>query len=125
MCQGGSIAPRKPLPGPCCRSRDGCTARSTWAGDLLHGDFHRHNCWRPDRATSPIDPKPMLGEPEYDVASFVWNPLRPRCGSTSPSGGWRRSQRPASRGRIRAWAVIRGAYLGADENDTAVLRALV
>ena len=27
--------------------------------------------------------------------------------------------------RMRAWAVIRGAYLGADENEVQVLRALV
>ena len=27
--------------------------------------------------------------------------------------------------RMRAWAVIRGAYLGADENEERVLRALV
>ena len=27
--------------------------------------------------------------------------------------------------RMRAWTVIRGAYLGADENEERVLRALV
>ena len=27
--------------------------------------------------------------------------------------------------RMRAWAVIRGVYLGADENETEVLRALL
>ena len=27
--------------------------------------------------------------------------------------------------RMRAWAVIRGAYLGADEHEERVLRALV
>jgi len=25
-----------------------------------------------------IDPKAMLGEPEYDVPSFLWNPIQTR-----------------------------------------------
>jgi hypothetical protein len=28
-------------------------------------------------------------------------------------------------GRIRAWSVIRGAYLGAEEDEAQVLRALL
>lgn len=73
-----------------------------------------------------IDPKPMLGEPEYDVAPFLWNPLgyRRRRDVTE-----RRLAAFASAGldeaRMRAWAVIRGSYLGADDDDVDVLRALV
>ena len=42
---------------------------------LVHGDFHHHNILRSARGWLAIDPKPMLGEPEYDVPSFLWNPL--------------------------------------------------
>ena len=68
----------------------------------------------------------MLGEPEFDVASFLWNPL----GSTMRLDVTeRRLAAFAAAGldeeRMRAWAVIRGAYLGADENEERVLRSLV
>ena len=42
---------------------------------LVHGDFHHHNILRSERGPVAIDPKPMLGEPEYDVPSFLWNPI--------------------------------------------------
>ena len=93
---------------------------------LVHGDFHHHNFLRSARGHLAIDPKPMLGEPEYDVASFLWNPLpyRMRLDVTE-----QRLAAFAAAGldedRMRAWAVIRGAYLGADAGETEVLRALV
>jgi streptomycin 6-kinase len=93
---------------------------------LVHGDFHHHNLLASGSRYVAIDPKPMLGEPEYDVASFLWNPLAStmRLDVTE-----RRLAAFAEVGldeeRMRAWAVIRGAYLGADENETTVLRALV
>jgi streptomycin 6-kinase len=93
---------------------------------LVHGDFHHHNLLASTRGHLAIDPKPMLGEPEYDVASFLWNPLhyRMRLDVTE-----RRLAAFAAAGlddeRMRAWAVIRGAYLGADASEAEVLRALV
>jgi streptomycin 6-kinase len=93
---------------------------------LVHGDFHHHNVLQSARGPVAIDPKAMLGEPEYDVPSFLWNPLpyRMRLDVTEC-----RLAAFAAAGldeeRMRMWAVIRGAYLGADENETAVLRALV
>ena len=55
----------------------------------------------------------MLGDPEFDVPSFLWNPLG------SEMTAERTEQRIAAfaaagldEGRIRAWTVIRGAYLG-------------
>jgi streptomycin 6-kinase len=95
-------------------------------GTLVHGDFHHHNLLQSARGPVAIDPKPMLGEPEYDIPSFLWNPLpyRMRLEVTE-----RRLAAFAAAGldeeRMRTWAVIRGAYLGADENETEVLRALV
>ena len=93
---------------------------------LIHGDFHHHNILRSQRGYIAIDPKPMLGEPEYDVPSFVRNPL---AYSMRPDVTERRLAAFADAGldeeRMRAWAIIRGAYLGADEAETATLRALL
>ena len=66
----------------------------------------------------------MLGEPEFDVPSFLWNPLdedmtlartRHRLAAFAAAG--------LDEERMRAWTVIRGAYLRVTEVD--VLRALV
>jgi len=95
-------------------------------GLLVHGDFHHHNILRDVDRHVAIDAKAMLGEREYDVASFLWNPL----GTTMQLDVTeRRLAAFAAAGldqeRMRAWAVIRGAYLGADEQEKRVLRALV
>ena len=93
---------------------------------LVHGDFHHHNILQSARGPLAIDPKPMLGEPEYDVPSFLWNPIpyRMRLDVTE-----RRLATFAAAGldeqRMRKWAVIRGAYLGAEEDEIEVLRVLV
>jgi streptomycin 6-kinase len=93
---------------------------------LVHGDFHHHNILRSARGPLAIDPKPMLGEPEYDIPSFLWNPIpyRMRLDVTE-----RRLAAFAAAGldeqRMRMWAVIRGAYLGAEDDEIEVLRALV
>jgi streptomycin 6-kinase len=93
---------------------------------LVHGDFHHHNILRSSRGYLAIDPKPMLGEPEYDVPSFLWNPIPHRMRRDVTE---RRLAAFAAagldEGRMRFWGVIRGAYLGADENESEVLRALV
>jgi streptomycin 6-kinase len=93
---------------------------------LVHGDFHHHNILRSERGFLGIDPKPMLGEPEYDVPSFLWNPLpyRMRLDVTE-----RRLEAFAAAAldqeRMRVWTVIRGAYLGADPDEAEVIRALL
>ncbi len=95
-------------------------------GTLVHGDFHHHNILDAGGRHLAIDPKPMLGEPEYDVPSFLWNPLsyRLRLDVTE-----QRLAAFAAAGldeeRMRAWSVIRGAYLGADDDEAEVLQALL
>ena len=93
---------------------------------LVHGDFQHHNILRSTRGPVAIDPKPMLGEREYDVPSFLWNPIpyrmrldvtKRRLAAFAAAG--------LDEGRMRIWGVIRGAYLGADENESEVLRGLV
>jgi hypothetical protein len=70
------------------------------------------------------------GEPEFDVPPFLWNPIwheftgaasERRLGAFAAAGldPW----------RMRAWSVIRGAYLGADldfgASELRVLRSLI
>ncbi len=85
---------------------------------LVHGDLHHHNIVRSERGWLAIDPKPMLGEPEYDVAPFLWNPLPLRLRAEVLEA---RIAAFAAAGldeeRIRAWTVIRGSYLLPDEAD--------
>ena len=91
---------------------------------LIHGDFHHHNILRSERGWLAIDPKPMLGEPEYDVPSFLWNPLpcrlrveqlEARLAAFVAAG--------LDEERIRMWTVIRGAYL--QPQEAPALLALV
>jgi len=93
---------------------------------LVHGDFHHHNIIRAGDRWVAIDPKAMLGEPEFDAPSFLWNPL---AHVMLPEVTERRLEAFAAagldQGRMRAWAVIRGAYLGAGEEEERVLRALL
>ena len=89
---------------------------------LVHGDFHHHNVLLSARGWLAIDPKPMLGEPEYDVPPFLWNPLPTRLRHVEE-----RIAAFVAAGldeeRIRQWAVIRGAYL--QPQLAAELRALL
>ena len=94
---------------------------------LIHGDLHHHNILDAGGRYVAIDPKPMLGEPEFDVPPFLWNPVD--GDEISLEHTERRLAAFAAAGldeeRMRAWGVIRGAILGVDEPDVAVLRALV
>ncbi len=80
---------------------------------VVHGDFHHHNLLQHGERWIAIDPKAMLGEPEFDVPPLLWNPI-----GITPTR--ERSERIiaafAAAGldaeRIRQWAIVRGAYLG-------------
>jgi len=79
----------------------------------VHGDFHHHNLLRHGDRWLVIDPKPMVGEPEFDVPTFMWNPIGMRPTKTSVDR-WIATFADAGLGadRIRKWGIIRGAYLG-------------
>ncbi len=80
---------------------------------VIHGDFHHHNVLQHGDRYVAIDPKPYLADREYDVASFLWNPmgnqlddldlLENRIAAFVAVG--------LNDFRIRAWTVIRSAYL--------------
>jgi streptomycin 6-kinase len=80
---------------------------------LVHGDFHHHNILRRGGEFVAIDPKPYLADREYDVPSFLWNPIGNRLDDREQTE--RRIAAFVAAGlddfRIRAWTVIRGAYL--------------
>jgi streptomycin 6-kinase len=97
---------------------------------LVHGDFHHHNILRHGERFVAIDSKAMLGEPEYDVPSFLWNPLQPDgWGSMPLERTLRRLAAFEAAGldpkRMRAWTVIRGAYLGAFGDEVETILELV
>jgi streptomycin 6-kinase len=93
---------------------------------LVHGDFHHHNILAAGDRHLAIDTKAMLGEPEYDVFSFLRNPLSYVMRADVTERRLRMFEEAGlDQKRMRAWAVIRGAYLGADEAEERVLRGLL
>ncbi|MGB7983162.1 MAG: aminoglycoside phosphotransferase family protein [Candidatus Nanopelagicales bacterium] len=87
-------------------------------GRVIHGDLHYENVLatpldlRPDRgAWLAIDPKPMSGDPHYEVAPMLWNRyeelardvrhgIRQRLRTLVEHGG-------LDEDRARAWVVVR------------------
>ncbi len=94
---------------------------------LVHGDLHHHNILDAGGGRwVAIDPKPMRGEREWDVAPFLWNPAGR---IVSRKLAERRLELFEHAGldqrRMRWWAVIRGAYAGVDSGVAAILRRLL
>jgi streptomycin 6-kinase len=83
------------------------------ADSVVHGDFHHHNILLDGDRYVAIDPKPYAADREYDVPSFLWNPmtndledadlLEDRIAAFVAAG--------LNESRIRAWTVVRGCYL--------------
>jgi streptomycin 6-kinase len=94
---------------------------------LVHGDFHHHNILRHGGRYVAIDPKPYLSDREYDVFSWLHNPLSYRM--TDRERTERRIAAFVAAGlddrRIRIWAIVRGAYLRDDPDELALLRSLL
>jgi streptomycin 6-kinase len=94
-------------------------ARRTYAAmtprmdTLVHADFHHHNLLRRGDDWAVIDPKPIVGEPEFDVPAFLWNPL----GTVSTRERTERRIRAfADAGldgdKMQRWAIVRGVCDG-------------
>jgi streptomycin 6-kinase len=108
-------------------------AREVWSsfqpGDdwIVHGDFHHHNILRHGDRHVAIDPKPYAADREYDVPSFLWNPMTQRL--TDVERTERRIAAFVAAGlddhKIRVWTLIRGSYLRGDEEQGSVMRALL
>jgi streptomycin 6-kinase len=100
-------------------ARELLSALNPSADWLVHGDFHHHNILRRGDRFVAIDPKPYLADREYDVPSFLWNPIGSRMDDRGQTE--HRIAAFVAAGlddfRIRAWTVIRGAYLRPDLAD--------
>lgn len=81
---------------------------------LVHGDCHHYNVLRSGDGYVAIDPKPLVGEPEFDVPPFLWNPIGAQLATVDQTRG--RISAFAAAGldpeRIREWAIVRGVCLG-------------
>jgi streptomycin 6-kinase len=93
---------------------------------LVHGDFHHHNILRHGDGFVAIDPKPYLADREYDVYTWLHNPLEHIMDRETTE---QRIAAFVAAGlddfRIRAWAIIRGAYLSGEGVEAEVLGSLL
>jgi streptomycin 6-kinase len=81
-------------------------------GTLVHGDLHYENVMASDRAPwLAIDPKPMSGDPHYELAPMLWNRFDELAGDVR--GGVRRrfhalvDHAGLDEHRARDWIVVR------------------
>jgi streptomycin 6-kinase len=96
--------------------------QSDW---LVHGDFHHHNVLRHGERYVAIDPKPYLADREYDVPSFLWNPVSYVMDDVAKTE--RRIAAFVAAGldesRIRMWTAVRGAYLRGDGPEVDLIKS--
>jgi streptomycin 6-kinase len=80
---------------------------------LVHGDFHHHNLLSHRDDWVVIDPKPMVGDPEFDVPTFLWNPIGHEPTRESVER-WIDAFADAGldANLLRKWAIVRGTYQG-------------
>jgi streptomycin 6-kinase len=93
---------------------------------VVHGDLHYENVLASDREPwLAIDPKPMNGDPHYEVAPMLWNRTEELAGDLR--GGIRRRFHALvdagglDEDRARAWVVVRevlNAHWAAEDGDT-------
>lgn len=94
---------------------------------VLHGDCHHYNILQSERGWLAIDPKGVIGPPEYEVGPLLLNPwgdlaARPEA----PAVSWRRLEILAEhlrleRWKLWAWAVchsLLSAWWDLNEDDT-------
>jgi streptomycin 6-kinase len=80
---------------------------------LVHGDLHHHNLLSHGEGWVVIDPKPMVGDPEFDVPTFLWNPIGHLPTQESVErwiGAFADAGLDAN--LLRKWAIVRGTYQG-------------
>ncbi|MEU6176219.1 aminoglycoside phosphotransferase family protein [Streptantibioticus parmotrematis] len=86
---------------------------------LLHGDFHQGNVLSGSRMPwLAIDPKPLVGEPAYDLAWLVRDRLETLAASPAAQAATRRRVNRLAdaldldRERLRGWALFRAVEAG-------------
>jgi streptomycin 6-kinase len=82
------------------------------AGSLIHGDLHYENVLAADREPwMVIDPKPMNGDPHYEIAPMLWNRWDELAGYVRDGVRHRFHTLVEAAGfdadRARAWVIVR------------------
>jgi streptomycin 6-kinase len=94
---------------------------------VLHGDCHHFNILLSDRGWLAIDPKGVIGPPEYEPAALMLNPWGNLAARPNASAISRRrldilaERLDLDRSRLWAWAVchcLLSAWWDLNENDT-------
>lgn len=91
---------------------DDLAADPTVTGTLIHGDLHYENVLAGDREPwLVIDPKPMNGDPHYEVAPMLWNRWDELAGYVRDGVRRRLSAlvdaAALDMDRARAWVIVR------------------
>ncbi|HSE08676.1 MAG TPA: aminoglycoside phosphotransferase family protein [Nocardioidaceae bacterium] len=86
-------------------------------GRMIHGDLHYENVLAADREPwLVIDPKPMSGDPHYEVAPLLWNRWEEATGSGRVRDAVRRRFHAVvdaagfDEDRARDWVVVRALH---------------
>jgi streptomycin 6-kinase len=90
-------------------------ADSASTGTLIHGDLHYENVLAADREPwLVIDPKPLNGDPHYEIAPMLWNRWDELAGDTRDGVRRRFYALVDAAGladdRARAWVVVRTVH---------------
>jgi streptomycin 6-kinase len=93
---------------------------------VLHQDLHQGNILLSARGPLAIDPKPLVGEREFDLASlirdrrFAFDPSLPRHRLDFYAG-----ELGLDRERARGWAIVHAVAWGSNETMLASARSLL
>lgn len=86
-------------------------------GVMIHGDLHFENVLAADREPwLAIDPKPVSGDPHYEIAPMLWNRWAEVAGSGDVRGAVRRRFHTMvdvaglGEDRARDWIIVREAH---------------
>ncbi len=83
------------------------------APTLLHGDLHHDNILAAGDGWRAIDPKGLIGDPAYEVAAMLYNPLPDLLRAPDPARVLARRVAgfavglDLDRGRVRGWGIVR------------------
>lgn len=123
VTEAPAAVPRRMIEQTASVSRD-LLAASDEEARLLHGDLHYFNVLSSHRGWLAIDPKPMAGDPHYEVAPMLWNRIEELRGDLR--GGVRRRFHTLvdagglDEDRARDWVVVRevlNAHWAAEVDD--------
>ena len=97
---------------------------------VVHQDFHGGNVLRATRSRLAIDPKPLVGEREFDTASLLRDRRREPPGRSPPRAAVRRrldqlaAELDLDRERMRGWGIAHALAWDPDDDMIACARWL-